>query len=178
MNGALTLQIVKDSTTNAAVELNQSGNSAQGYRLKKDATSQANQLAQYTMFWHHPNKLCYGDAGWTQVPPPDPKSNNAAPKTPAAGSDDPKGNFASSSGGLGGGSGSVSTRTTTYDGVEVTVVLTYDPTTGTYTERITTTSNGSVATNLFGPTTPPPPQPPQTGTRARLGRLSWQEIVR
>jgi hypothetical protein len=66
MNGALTIQVIKATTGDSAVELNIAGDPTMGYRLKKDATSQLNLLSQYTMFWHHPNGKCVGDAGLGQ----------------------------------------------------------------------------------------------------------------
>ena len=180
MNGALTLQIVKVSTGAAAVELNQSADAALGYRLKKDATSQANQLAQYTMFWHHPNKLCYGASGWTKTPPPDDVSD-ATGKTPAVGSDDPKGTFASIAGNLSGGTTGGTTITTTYNGVEAYVVLTYDAAQDQYTRTTKAKSNNAVLkTETFkdDPNVEIKTTDKQVGSQVRLGRMSWQEIVR
>jgi hypothetical protein len=182
MNGALTLQIVKASTPAGAVELNQSADVKMGYRLKKDTTSQANQLAQYTMFWHHPNGKCYGNSGWTQIPPPDSVSDATA-KTPATGSDDPKGTFASISGNLSGGttSGSTTTITTTYNGVEAYVALTYNAANDEYTRTTKAKSNNAVLkTEMFkdDPSVEIKTADKQVGSQIRLGRMSWQEIVR
>jgi hypothetical protein len=205
MNGALTLQIVKNNTPSTAVELNQTAEGAlMGYRLKKDSTSQAFQLAQYTMFWHHPNKICYGDAGWTKIPPADTVSDAKA-GTPAAGSDDPKGSFLSGftggggsigggtggtgggTGGTGGGTGGTggtsggSTTTTTYNGVEVTVVTVYDPEKDEYVRTIRKKSDGTVLkTEVFkdNPDSKIEESDKITAKRPRLGRLSWQEIIR
>ena len=71
MNGALTFQVIKSTTPQSAIELNVAGDPSMGYRLKIDAVSQTNQLAQYTVFWHHPNGLCLTDAGWVTNPPQD-----------------------------------------------------------------------------------------------------------
>ena len=178
-NGALTLQLVQFSTGAAAVELNQSGDVAMGYRLKKDTASQANQLAEYTMFWHHDNP-CYGVAGWTKTPPPDP--SNATAITPAAGSDDPKGTFATSnSGNLSGGTTSGSTTTTTYNGVAAYVVLTYDAAQDQYTRTTKAKSDNAVLkTETFkdDPSLELKAADKQLGSPVRLGRMSWQEIVR
>jgi hypothetical protein len=176
MNGALTLQIVKGDTTASAVERNQSSNVNLGYRLKKDTTSQSQQLAQYTMFWHHPNGMCYGDSEWTKTPASDSVSDAAA-KLPAAGSEDPKGTFANQSGDLNGsssGTGSI----TTYNGVEAYVTVTYNSATDEYTITIRQKSNDVILhseTSRGGSVVkgPPPPRDPP-----RLGRMSWQEIVR
>jgi Neisseria PilC beta-propeller domain len=179
MNGALTMQIVKATTTGSQVELNQAADVKMGYRLKKDSTSQNQQLAQYTMFWHHPNKLCYNAAGWTKTPPPDTVSD-ASPKTPAAGSDDPKGNFASSAGIITGGT-SVSNQISLYNGVEAYIVLTYDPILDEYTRTIKSkATNAILKTETFkdDPSLEIRRADKQLGSRVRLGRMSWQEIVR
>ena len=81
MNGALTIQVIKSTTPQSAIELNVAGDPSMGYRLKIDATSQANQLAQYTVFWHHPNGKCLTDAGWVTNPPQD-LSASASAQTP------------------------------------------------------------------------------------------------
>ncbi len=178
MNGALTLQLVQSTTLGTAVELNQTSDAVMGWRLKKDTTSQAKQLAQYTMFWHHPNGYCYGNAAWTKTPPPDTKSD-AKPLTPAAGSDDPKGNFASISDNL---AGTTSTGTiATYNGVEAYVVLTYDAAQDLYTRTIRAKSDGSalkVDTFKDDPNTEIKAADKQLGSQLRLGRLSWREMVR
>src|SRR5512140_3816855 len=54
MNGALTIQVIKDTTPDSAITLGSlKGDGAFGYRLKEDTASQQYQLAQYTIFWHH-----------------------------------------------------------------------------------------------------------------------------
>ena len=180
MNGALTLQIVQFSTNGVAVELNQDLDVTMGYRLKKDTASQANQLAQYTMFWHHGNKFCYGDAGWTQTPPPE--TSTASAMTPAAGSADPTGNFATSNSGyLSGGTIPGSTTTTTYNGVAAYLVLTYDAARDVYIRTTYAKSNNAVLkTETFSddPSLQIKTADKQVGSQARLGRMSWQEIVR
>jgi hypothetical protein len=57
--------------------------------LKSDATSQANRLAEWSVFWHHPNGKCMGDVGWTATPPMDTSVSKAKFTLPAAGSEDP-----------------------------------------------------------------------------------------
>ena len=184
-NGALTLQLVKFTTGAADVELNQSEDVAMGYRLKKDAVSQANNLAEYTMFWHH-NVGCHGDPGWTKTPAPATASSRIG--SAPAGTADPTGTFATSnsgnlSGGTSGGStgGSTSTTTTTYNGVEAYVVLTYDAAQDLYTRTTKAKSDNAV---LKTETFKDDPNPEiktadkQLGSPVRLGRMSWQEIVR
>ena len=93
MNGALTIQIIKATTPDSAIKLENAAYPAMGYRLKSDATSQSNQLAQYTMFWHHPNGKCYGDVGVGQRTGPTTAPTRTrrppAPSAKAPGSDDP-----------------------------------------------------------------------------------------
>ena len=106
MNGALTIQLVKELTPDSAVQLNVAGDPLMGYRLKNDATSQGYQLAQYTMFWHHPNGKCYGDVGWVKNPPEDLSGTPGASATAAPGAADPKdGAFGGSGGAVGSGGG-------------------------------------------------------------------------
>ena len=72
MNGALTIQVVKATTPDSAVELNVRGRPDDGLSPQEGRTRRkSNQLAQYTIFWHHPNGKCVGDAGWVKNPPQD-----------------------------------------------------------------------------------------------------------
>jgi hypothetical protein len=181
MNGALTMQIVKANTTSAHVEFSESGEPDMGYRLKKSTTAQAQQLAQYTMFWHHDNGLCTGDSGWTKTPPPDPDSN-ATSQTPAAGSDDPKGSFLTGSGALTGGTGVVittGTTKTTYNGVDATSTTTYDPSNDSYTTTVRANADGRVLkTETVQRKLVVEDGDRQIGKRARTGRMSWREVIR
>lgn len=60
-NGAFTVQIIKATTPNSAVEQNVTGRPQYGYRIKQvDFYSYV--LAEYTIFWHHPRKICYHDS--------------------------------------------------------------------------------------------------------------------
>jgi len=194
MNGALTLQIVRSDTPGSAVQPNVAGDATMGYRLKSDKTSQGKQLAQYTMFWHHPNKICFNDAGWTASPPPDPdKGNKSKPR--AAGSSDPTGSFWGATGSGGSSTTTVSTsvwrESTTYNGVEAYVEMTYNPATGVYTRTIIDRATGRVLqTDTYaaggGGTSGAGTRVgsdlknsnAQASDRPRLGRLSWQEILR
>lgn len=87
-NGALLIQVIDASVTDADIQLNVANRPELGYRLK-DSSLSGKLLAEYTMFWHHPNDKCMADSGWTRTPPEDPHSD-ATPATPAAGSTDPK----------------------------------------------------------------------------------------
>ncbi len=86
-NGALLIQIVKSSVADSDIQLNVSGRPDLGYRLKNSSMS-SKLLAEYTMFWHHPNDKCMADSGWTMAPPEDHESDARA-ATPAPGSADP-----------------------------------------------------------------------------------------
>ena len=84
-NGALTWQIIKASTPDDKIEMaSDVKDPAYGYRLK---TSEREDylLAEYTVFWHHPNGECWGDSGWVPDPPldTDPPGDVVAP-TPGA----------------------------------------------------------------------------------------------
>jgi hypothetical protein len=176
MNGALTFQLVKSTTPATAVEATVPS-AAGGYRLKKDTTSQANQLAQYTSFWHHPNGKCIADSGWTKAPPPDTVSDATA-KTPAAGSGDPKGTFTSStSGSLGSIAGGTTTTVTDSNGVEVLVSFERGAD-GSWTKIVCTKSNPTDCTRTASTPGTAETAGVNEGVRAKLGRLGWQELVR
>lgn len=95
-NGALTLQVIDPSVTSADVELNVAGRPELGYRLRPDKI-RSKLIAEYLIYWHHPNNKCMGDDGWTRSPPQDTVSD-AREGTPARGSDDPVGVFRPGSG--------------------------------------------------------------------------------
>jgi hypothetical protein len=84
--GSLTIQIIKSTTPSSALVLN-GPDVTYGWRVRQgDFITFV--LAEYTSFWHHPNKICYGDEGWV----PDPSEDFDAESegdTPAAGSADP-----------------------------------------------------------------------------------------
>jgi Tfp pilus tip-associated adhesin PilY1 len=182
MNGALTIQIIKDTTPDSAIRLESTpGNIKFGYRLKSDATSQTYQLAQYTIFWHHPNNKCYGQSGWgttAAIAYPD-SASSATASAIAPGSDDPTGGLFTGTGGgvgstgTGGVSGPTSTITYTFaDGSTVTQTTTQNldgsvTVTRTYTDG---------TTNTF--VIPPNSGGKQADTRAKTGRVSWREMIR
>ena len=89
---ALTVQIIDTATPDSAIRLEStSGDGKFGYRLKSDPLSQTHQLAQYTIFWHHPNGKCYGVSGWGNngtIAYPD-TADKATASAKAPGSDDP-----------------------------------------------------------------------------------------
>lgn len=118
-NGALTLQIIKANTPNEALEENVAGRPEYGYRIKR-TYYYAWVLAEYIIYWHHPNRVCYQEANTTwyngtsggnslssaasgawNTPakmvgtgwtktPPEDTRHTSATSTPANGSTDPK----------------------------------------------------------------------------------------
>jgi type IV pilus assembly protein PilY1 len=91
-NGALVVQIVDADIADSDIQLNVAGRPDLGYRLK-DASFSSKVIAEYLIYWHHPNNLCYGATGWTMKPPEDASKPTAVPGKPAIGSDDPAGEF-------------------------------------------------------------------------------------
>jgi hypothetical protein len=89
-NGALTFQLIKHITPDSAVEMaDAAGDPAYGYRMKLSGRLQY-LIAEWTVFWHHPNGACLADAGWVKDPPPDlTPADPTKRQTPAAGSADP-----------------------------------------------------------------------------------------
>lgn len=179
MNGALTIQLIKNTTPDSAIEMAVVGDTKFGYRLKEDNTSQANQLAMWTMFWHHPNQKCYGVSGWgtTQAIAYADTASSATASAKAAGSTDPtEGLFVGTGGSTGTGgttSGSnVSSSTITLpDGTIVTQTITKNAD-GTYTITLVGpdgTTTFTLDTQVGGL---------QHDTRVKSGRLSWKELVR
>jgi hypothetical protein len=207
-NGALTVQIIKDTTPASAVEENVAGRPEYGYRVKH-ANFYQYVLVEYIFYWHHPRNMCYstsgtawkrtnnsGDAwntaalmtgyGWTKAPPED-NAVSTANKTPAAGSTDPK---------LGvlGSTGTVVSTTTTVTGNVTTTIISYtDGTRQTTTQ--TSNSNGTVtitttlhaADNTVTSTTTSivadaagsvKTGGDERGSQARTGRVSWHELIR
>ena len=179
MNGALVFQFVKDTTPDSAVMAAYPAD-AGGFLLKKDTASQANQIAQYTVFWH--NGGCYGQPGWSKTATRETnvKSNNTSPP---AGTGDPVGGFvitggSTSTGGTTSGSSSrtISTSTTMYNGVEV--LVTRDQADTGYRQIITRKSDNVVLNDTTSAVNEAVAGDRQRSDRPRTGRLSWKEIVR
>jgi hypothetical protein len=174
-NGAITLQIIKDTTPDSAIELNVASHPEYGYRVKS-ANFYSYVLAEYAMYWHHPSRVCFGDSstpwyngasggngyptassgvwnttanmsgtGWTKAAKPDTKASTAN-ATPAPNSTDP------SIGALGTSGGNAASVTTTVNGNVTTTRITY--TDGSYTIIITTTDTGrtTIATTDYSST--------------------------
>ncbi len=183
-NGAITWQVVKSDTPQSALRLNVAGRPDLGWRVKDDLMP-TYVLAEYTVYWHHPNGLCYTTAqtAWTaQAAPdtsePDPSRN----QTPAAGSTDPKeGSFQT-----GEGSGftstviddNVTTITTVTDTETRTEVRTTNPDEST---TVVVTTCAPVGTGCTTVTTLIPAPKSFTGTGglqkgSPYGRMSWRDL--
>lgn len=181
-NGALTIQIIKANTPDTDIEMNWvAGGAKYGWRLKKSAM--ASRLhAEYTMFWHHGNGKCYGDAGWVANAPEDVAASSSRASTRPAGTADPSdGAFVAAPAGV-----TVNGTTTTVNGNVTTIVVTYSDS-KTETTVITDNSNGTESvtmTDRAGTSS--------TTTRMSSGslgqaneevlqgsrRLNWRELVR
>jgi hypothetical protein len=205
--GALTVQIIKDTTPQSAIEQNVSGRPEYGYRVNQ-ANFYTYVLAEYIIYWHHPRNMCYstsgtawkltnnnGDAwntpalmtgnGWTKAPPPD-NAVSTANGTPATGSTDPKiGVFGTSTGCTSTTtvSGNVTTTTTTCtDGTSTTIVQTANNN-GTVT---VVTTNYAADGSVLSTTTSVVANASgsvktggdERGLQARTGRVSWHELIR
>lgn len=182
-NGALVVQIIKDTTPNSAIEQNVAGRPEYGWRVKSSLFS-TYVLAEYATYWHHPNGKCYNSTGWTKTPGADDGSSTPSAKAP--GSTDPK--IGDLSAGVGTGVSIVSV-TTTVDGAVTTTIIAYSNGTqasivrtanrdGTVT-IVTTDSQGNVTTqtiaNSDGSLTS---GGDERGLQARTGRVSWRELVK
>lgn len=131
--GALTIQIIKDTTPNSALELNDHLSRPEyGWRVKS-ALFSTYVLAEYNTYWHHPNGKCFNSTGWTKTPGADTGSSTAS--APAAGSTDPK------IGSLSGSGGTVTSVVTTGD----TTTITYADGSRDIIQKIVN-ANGTVTT--------------------------------
>jgi hypothetical protein len=185
-NGALVIQIIKDTTPNSAIEQNVLGRPEYGWRVKS-ASYSTYVLAEYAVYWHHPNGICYGETGWSKTPGADDGASDLQNKAP--GSTDPK---IGELGGAGGGGtviieivssstttvGDVTTTILTYsDGVKASIVRTVNAN-GTVT-IVTTDHDGKVTSqtvaNMDGSLRT---GGDERGLRAaKTGRLSWRQLV-
>jgi len=193
-NGALTIQLIKASTPASSIEMQVAGRPEYGWRLKQ-ADFETYAIADWATYWHHPNGKCYGDTGWTKMPPQDfSPSDPSVWQTPAAGSADPNvGSFRATSNIV-----SVVTTTTvrteTVAGVAVQLKTTVQVTTyadGT-TKTVTRTQNADGTTTIVT-VTPDGKTTTETvantaggtgtggdekGSQAKTGRVSWSELLR
>jgi hypothetical protein len=181
-NGALTFQVVFDTVTDSDIQLNVTAHPELGYRLKN--TSMASKLiAEYTTFWHHPNKLCMADSGWTKSPAQDSSPSSATTATPATGSTDPKdGVFGVSGTNTGASPGTVTTTVTNADGtVTTTVAVTVSNADGTTTTTTTVTTTGVASGIETGGAVSSSGVISTDGTDTRkqssvVGRINWREL--
>ena len=59
-DGVLTIQIIKSTTPNADVRMNVPGKPIYGFRVI-DSKISTDVLAEFTLYWHHPNAECMGN---------------------------------------------------------------------------------------------------------------------
>ena len=185
-NGALVIQIIRANTPNSAIEQSVPGRPEYGWRVKSSLYS-THVLAEYSTFWHHPNGKCYSTAGWTKAPGPDTATRIASAKAP--GSTDPKlGDLGV--GGVGGvtADGSITSVTTTVTGqVTTTIILYADNTTARIVRTasndgsvsiVTTDKDRNVSTqNIASAAGSLRSGGDERGLQARVGRISWRELV-
>ncbi|MEI7536432.1 MAG: hypothetical protein WCJ76_04445, partial [Comamonadaceae bacterium] len=182
--GALTFQLIRDTTPTSAIEMNVAGRPEYGWRVI--SSQYANYvLMEYATYWHQPNAKCFNSSGWTKTPPAD--TGTTTPVAKAAGSTDPKiGNLAGSSGGAG---GTITSVTTTIVGAVTTTTINYsDGTHATITstvnadgsvtivtvDALNVTTTQTVANSAGSLKTGGDERARQS---ARTGRISWRELV-
>jgi hypothetical protein len=192
-NGAITIQIIKDTTPQSAIEMNDSlGRPEYGWRVKSGLYD-SYVLVEYSAYWHNkgpsPN-VCMGEDGWTKAPLPD-ADPTGGPVDGAPGATDPKlGDLSGSSGGTVTSVtrtvvGNVTTTTINYStGVSATITRTENV---DRTITITTQDADCVTAGVGCSGITEIIQPPtgiiltggdERGTRARTGRVSWHELIR
>jgi len=181
-NGALTIQLIKPDTPADALELN-GPDVTYGWRVKL-ANFTDYVLAEYTTFWHHPNKYCYNDPGWIPDPSEDFNTKTTTPTLPPPGTGDP----------VGGSFGlAVISRTTVVDGNTTTTTSNYsDGTSYIRSETLNadgsttvtqTFQDGSTSTVTYSPTggralyiDPSKGSPLEELPLLDTGRQSWRDI--
>ena len=186
-NGALTIQLIDPSVTDADIQLNVALHPELGYRLKP-TSMKTKLIAEYTLFWHHPNNLCMSDTGWIKNPAQDSSASDAVAGTKAE-NGDPSGVFGGADNGTGSNPvltpGTTTTTVTNANGSQTTttVVIVANVSGGyTVTTTVTTvpasalaTSTGIVTGGAVGTT-----GRIDTGgidkNAATLGRITWREL--
>ncbi|MCE3602263.1 hypothetical protein LXA47_01365 [Massilia sp. P8910] len=199
-NGALTVQVVKDTIAQSDVQLNVAGRPDLGYRLT-DASLKGKLIAEYLIYWHHPTTVCMHESGWTYAAPPDNSTPTAKQGVAAAGALDPKGSFQQGTGdtpppvmptsnptpvSVLNPDGSTTTTTIKYTAlasggyvIETTTTITWPASGGPLTGIVTggAVSNGSTdpkcVTDCLG----------KVGKglelqAAKMGRINWRELQR
>ena len=180
-DGALTVQLIRHDTPASALERNHSGGDPKyGWRVKQSVFG-TYVLAEYSVYWHHPNEKCYGNSGWVASAPED-FTSDARRKTPASGASDPKdGLFGLTPAGV-----TITNVGTTVNGTTTTVLVDYSDgkktttvikANGDGTEQVTLTDrDGKVtsATRMSASSLGRAPEEILQGSR----RINWREVVR
>ncbi|MDP3843380.1 MAG: PilC/PilY family type IV pilus protein [Oxalobacteraceae bacterium] len=179
-NGALVIQIIKDTTPNSAIEMSVPNHPEYGWRVTS-ANFGTYVLAEYTTFWH--DGVCYGEAGWSKVLAMDTKTCGAnetattkickVSESSASGTDPHIGSFGSGDGSTTTGSTTTTVVTNADGSITITVVVTNAD--GTTTTTVTTVTpgietggavNSSGAINANG----------EIGGQLPFGRINWREL--
>ncbi|MFB9245690.1 hypothetical protein IV454_26975 [Massilia antarctica] len=197
-NGALTVQVVKDTIAQSDVQLNVAGRPDLGYRLT-DASLKGKLIAEYLIYWHHPTTVCMHEAGWTYAAPPDNSKSTAKQGVAAAGALDPKGSFQQGAGdpplptkpandpdpvSVLNPDGSTTTTSIKYTAlasggytIETTVTISWSssggPLTGIETGGSVGVTDPKCTVDCTTPITPPLPK-----ESAKMGRINWRELQR
>lgn len=186
-DGSITFQLIRLGTPADALELN--GPTVQyGWRVKASEFTKY-VLAEYLSFWHHPNKLCYGNTDWVPDPPQDFDYKASTPDR-APGSADPTDGIFSQ------GLAVISTATTVDGNVTTTVTIYSDS--SIYTKTVTDNGDGSTTvvqvfrdgttvTTEIGPddgdggragfVDPNTGSPEEELGAGHIGRESWRDLI-
>jgi hypothetical protein len=192
-NGALTFQVIKAETPNNAIELSVPGRPEYGWRVKSQFYA-TYVLVEYTTFWHtkHLN-ICYGESNWAKLPAPENRPCGSVdtqfirqcdlPPPPGNGTDPLIGN-------LGGGTGTVTSVTTTSNaaGNQTTTVIVFSNTLRATIVRtanpdgsvtiVTTDTAGAVTTQVIANSAGAVKSGgDERGLQAKTGPISWRELV-
>lgn len=198
-NGAITVQVVKDTTSQNDIQLNVAGYPEMGWRVKDSARNLI--LVEYAIYWHMPNahtsthvtingtrygpvsgaQLCSNNANWRKSSPQE-TSSTVTGRSPALDASDPVGNFTVGRVEVGRVTtvdGSTSTTVITYsDGSTRTIVIT-DNNDGTTTTTTTDCPPGSAGCSTTTTTTANPGSSIGEGgeqVNSPYGRLSWRDL--
>ncbi|MDB5934945.1 MAG: hypothetical protein JWQ01_2289 [Massilia sp.] len=190
-NGALTIQIVDSTVADTDLQFNVANHPELGYRLKA-GSMKAKLIAEYTVFWHHPNNMCMGNTGWVMNPPQDTSASDAVAGKKATASSDPGAGLLFN--GTPNANGDTNTYTpgtvvlpvvTNADGSKTTttIVTTANATGGyTITTTVTTVPDPTVGTDVGIVTGGAVGTTGKIDTggidknAANLGRITWREL--
>jgi hypothetical protein len=182
-NGALTIQLIKDTVPASALEMNVAGKPEYGWRVKQDSNWATSVVAEYTVFWHA-SVGCYvsSNSKWTKTPPPETAGKAGGASSRAPGSADPVMGVSQTTSPIvsttTSTSGNVTTTVTTYaNGSKLTVTRTTNAD-GTITIR-SVHPDGSVDVQTIGNSGGSLiVGADESRLTARTGRVSWQERLR